>query len=161
MSHRYPRLISNGARTTFVNSMHGLRLRPEAPPIAREALPIFMFNSVTMLGAEVQGRSYGGGILKMEPREAASLPMPRPDDLTKAWTDLKSRVSRLQRNLRNDQWTNVVKTVDEVLLVETRGAVSRRSARTSATRPGHSDAAGWASQATRILSPRQPRRDLS
>lgn len=121
MSHRYPRLIANTAKTTFVNSMHGLRLRPDAPKCARDALPVLMFNSVTMLGAEVHGRSYGGGILKMEPREAASLPMPRADALEQAWVALKPQARRLDTSLRNGQWTNVVKTVDEVLLVETLG----------------------------------------
>lgn len=121
MSHRYPRLIANTAKTTFVNSMHGLRLIESAPKVAREALPVLMFNSVTMLGAEVHGRSYGGGILKMEPREAAVLPMPKAGDLEKAWERLKPDARRLDKSLRAGQWTNVVKSVDEALLVETLG----------------------------------------
>ncbi|KQZ70635.1 class I SAM-dependent DNA methyltransferase [Nocardioides sp. Root151] len=121
MSHRYPRLIANTAKTTFVNSMHGLRLRDEAPHFAREALPVLMFNSVTMLGAEIFGRSYGGGILKMEPSEAASLPMPTFEGLANAWDLLKSDARRLDISLRKGQWTNVVKTIDEALLVSTLG----------------------------------------
>lgn len=121
MSHRYPRLIANTAKTTFVNSMHGLRLRDEAPACSRDALPILMFNSVTMLGAEVHGRSYGGGILKMEPREAACLPVPKFADLERAWVRLQPEARRIANNLRDGNWTNVVKTVDEALLVETLG----------------------------------------
>lgn len=121
MSHRYPRLITNGARTTFVNSMHGLRLNPGTPEGTREALPVMMFNSVTMLGAEVHGRSYGGGILKMEPREAAFLPVPGTIHLGMAWEKLKPQARRLDASLRNGQWSNVVKTVDDILLVETLG----------------------------------------
>lgn len=122
MSHRYPRLITNAAKTTFVNSMHGLRLRPEIPKqVVRDALPLLAFNSVTMLGAEVYGRSYGGGILKMEPREAATLPVPQIEDLKSAWLQLKSDKSTFTRHLRNGEWTNVVKCVDEVLLIDTLG----------------------------------------
>ena len=36
-----------------------------------------MLNSVTKLGAELVGRSYGGGILKVEPKEAGSQPAPQ------------------------------------------------------------------------------------
>lgn len=116
MSHRFPRLITNRARVTLLNSMHGIRLRPGVPSVAREALPLVALNSVTMLGAEVNGRSYGGGILKMEPREAGTLPLPKPDALTKAWAELKPERARLDRQLRDGRWTSVVARVDEVLL---------------------------------------------
>jgi len=116
MSHRFPRLVANGAGATFVNSMHGVRLRPDAPRMARQALPMLALNSVTMLGAEIHGRSYGGGVLKMEPREAAALPMPKPDLLTKAWEVLRPERDKLDRQLREGRWTNVVARVDEVLL---------------------------------------------
>lgn len=39
-------------------------------------LPIASLNSVTLLGAELAGGSYGGGILNIEPREADRWWMP-------------------------------------------------------------------------------------
>jgi adenine-specific DNA-methyltransferase len=116
MSHRYPRLIRNSARVSFLNSMHGLRLRRDAPPLALAALPLLCLNSMTMLGAEVFGRSYGGGILKMEPREAASLPVPGPSALQAAWQALRPHRTRLGRQLAAGLWTTVVKEVDQALL---------------------------------------------
>lgn len=116
MSHRYPRLVANGAGVTFVNSMHGVRLRKGDVKVSRAALPLLVLNSVTMLGAELFGRSYGGGVLKMEPREAAVLPVPSPGVMTKAWQLLRDEKPTLDLNLRAGRWTNVVKRVDEVLL---------------------------------------------
>ena len=121
MSHQFPRLVANGARTMFVNSMHGVRLHENAPAKAANALPLLTFNSVTLLGAEVFGRSYGGGVLKMEPREASALPMPNPDALTLAWAKLQPQQSSLNRQLKDGVWTSVVRQVDQVLLTQVLG----------------------------------------
>jgi hypothetical protein len=121
MSYLYPRLITNAAGYGFLNSMHGIRLRPDVPPEAKEALPLLCLNSATMLGAEVFGRSYGGGILKMEPREAAMLPVPKAEDLSRAWGVLRHERARASDRLRRGDWETVRERVDSVLLANVLG----------------------------------------
>lgn len=136
MSHRFPRLVTNRAGVTFLNSMHGVRLRPDVPALARDALPLLALNSVTMLGAEVYGRSYGGGILKMEPREAGTLPLPKLAALTKAWAVLRPERDRLDHQLRDGRWTSVAARVDEVLLRSVMGLNAEEAASIRAAAQG-------------------------
>ena len=121
MSHITPRLSTNDADATIVNSLHGIQLASATPRWVRDALPLVAFNSATMLGAELQGRSYGGGILKMEPREAATLPVPRLDVLEAAWTRLEPQRSQLDDLVRAGQWARAVDEVDRVVLHEVAG----------------------------------------
>jgi len=118
MSHRYPRLIANTSGATILNSMHGVRLNTGVKKLGRDALPLLALNSITMLGAEIMGRSYGGGILKMEPREAAGLPVPAADVVAAAWSRLSERRAGLDAALRRGEWAEVVREVDRVLLMD-------------------------------------------
>ena len=76
MNHDRPRLITNEANAHHLNSVFGVLLKPELRALGRKWLPLASLNSVTILGAEIVGRAYGGGLLKLEPKEADILPMP-------------------------------------------------------------------------------------
>ncbi|MGV7904611.1 SAM-dependent methyltransferase, partial [Mycobacterium kansasii] len=67
------------AKAHHLNSVHGVYLRDEVRTLGRDLLGFAALNSVTVLHAEIVGRSYGGGILKIEPREADRWLVPSPD----------------------------------------------------------------------------------
>jgi adenine-specific DNA methylase len=77
--HLTPRLTVNAAAATSTDTVHRVRLVPHLDPrIEPTALAAVFHNSATFAFAEIMGRSYGGGILELEPREAEQLPIPPP-----------------------------------------------------------------------------------
>jgi adenine-specific DNA methylase len=73
--HLAPRLIVNAAGATSTDTVHRVRLTHVVDP---KALAAVFHNSATFAFAEIMGRSYGGGILELEPGEAERLPIPAP-----------------------------------------------------------------------------------
>ncbi len=71
--HRYPLLVVNDAKATSTDTIHRVRFKKEINP---HLLAATLFNSLTLAWAEVCGRSYGGGVLELEPMEAEELPVP-------------------------------------------------------------------------------------
>jgi len=74
MSHLGPRLIVNDAAAWSSNLLHGVTLGLLAPP--PRALAAAMLSSLTLLSAEIEGRAYGGGVLKLETKEAERVLVP-------------------------------------------------------------------------------------
>jgi adenine-specific DNA-methyltransferase len=73
MAHVAPRLVVNEAGATSTNTVHGIYL---ADPSLAAPLAAAFLCSATLLSAEMEGRSYGGGVLKLEPREALRVRVP-------------------------------------------------------------------------------------
>ena len=115
MSHDSPRLISNTAGVHALNSVHGLICHRERV-LGRELLPLAAMNSITALGAEMVGRSYGGGVLKLEPREAARLPVPSPELVRSHAAELRDLRASAERLLRSERYGELREQVDSVVL---------------------------------------------
>jgi hypothetical protein len=116
-----PRLCANKARVHHLNSVHGLYLRPGMVRTGMDLLPIAALNSMTLLGAETVGRAYGGGILKLEPKEADQLPVPTKVVLEEAREGLSSLRPQMAQAIRNGRLLEAVRLVDEFLLVRQLG----------------------------------------
>ena len=116
MNHVAPRLISNRARLGHLNSIHGVTLATGLKRLGMDLLPMAALNSLTLLGAELVGRAYGGGMLKLEPREADSLPLPSDACVQACSRRLRALRPQLARPLRNNDLDEVVKHVDKIIL---------------------------------------------
>jgi adenine-specific DNA-methyltransferase len=71
--HRHPKLVLNEAGATCTDTIHRVRLHPGTDG---RQLTCACLNTLTFAFAEILGRSYGGGVLELEPREAEQLPIP-------------------------------------------------------------------------------------
>ena len=71
--HQAPLLVANHARMTATDTIHRVRV---VDGVDTDRLCASTINSLTFAWAEVCGRSYGGGVLELEPSEAEELPVP-------------------------------------------------------------------------------------
>lgn len=71
--HHAPLLSANEAGATATDTIHRVWMRAG---VDRDRLCGAMVNSLTFAWSEICGRSYGGGVLELEPREAEELPVP-------------------------------------------------------------------------------------
>jgi adenine-specific DNA methylase len=120
-----PRLTTNRTKARHLNSVHGVYLSDEHRELAMDVLPVASLNSLTLLSAELSGRSYGGGILKLEPREADRWWMPSPALLMQHREELNAVKARVQRLLQARKLEVAVETVDAVLFDRDMASVRR------------------------------------
>jgi len=113
-----PRLTTNSAGAHHLNSVHGVYLSEKHRDLGRELLPLASLNSVTLLNAEMVGRSYGGGILKLEPREADVWAMPSPHLVAARAPQLRSIRDRVATLLQYGKLSEAVALVDDALLLD-------------------------------------------
>lgn len=119
-----PRLTTNEAGAHHLNSVHGVYLQSEFQELGRDLLPIASLNSITLLSAEMVGRSYGGGLLKLEPREADHWTVPSPSLVADRADQLRAIKPKVARLLQSGKLDQAVTVVDDVLLLSGDRAVS-------------------------------------
>lgn len=124
MSGAVPRLVHNAARAHILNSCHGITLHPRLR-FAAPLLPVLMLNSLTMLGAELIGRSYGGGVLKLEPRDVAQLPLPDAHAVAAAEDRISYARSLCAKAVRGGDWAKAVSQIDDLILRQSLGMTRR------------------------------------
>ena len=113
-----PRLTTNSAGAHHLNSVHGVYLDPGLRTLGRSLLPLASLNSVTLLNAEMVGRSYGGGVLKIEPREADRWAMPSPALIEERAAELRAVRTKVSRSLQAGELARAVALVDDALGLE-------------------------------------------
>jgi len=69
--HDFPRVVLNQAAATSTDTIHRMTCKSPAASVATN-----LYTHLTAASAEIEGRSYGGGVLELEPTEAERLLVP-------------------------------------------------------------------------------------
>lgn len=109
--HGYPKLVENRTGATSTDTIH--RVRYHQPEHAAQISLAFL-NSMTFAFAEVLGRSYGGGVLEIEPNEAEQIPVP-------FFTDISLDLEELDRLERAGEINTILNITDRELLHDRMG----------------------------------------
>ena len=115
-----PRLVANEAEAYHLNSVHGVYLKTDEREIGRELLALASLNSVTLMHAEMVGRAYGGGILKLEPKEADLWAIPSVSLVRARSAALRAVKKQAADLLGKGDLLGAVDLVDRVLLMDGR-----------------------------------------
>ncbi|HEX2224534.1 MAG TPA: N-6 DNA methylase [Thermoanaerobaculia bacterium] len=99
MSDLVPRLCLNRAGAVSSNTLHTVRL-PKVPAALRKPFVVAFYNSATLLSCERTGRSYGGGVLKLEPREADRILVPSAELVARHQGSLAKVAAHIDKALR-------------------------------------------------------------
>jgi adenine-specific DNA methylase len=75
-SHTFPRVALNKAGVFTTDTIYRGRMRDRSAIVGAASLAATFHNSLTLLTAEIEGRSFGGGVLELVPSEVGRLSVP-------------------------------------------------------------------------------------
>lgn len=101
----FPRVVLNKAGAVSTDTIHRMRCLQSPAKVAAG-----LYTSLTAASAEIEGRSYGGGVLELEPTEAEAVLMPQK--LTGSMT-----ITEIDKRIRAGQLTEVLCEQDKRLLM--------------------------------------------
>lgn len=116
MTATWPRVILNYSRATCTNTIHRLVSTEDRPMIDFQRLALGALSTLTQLAAELGGRSYGGGVLKLELSDVSQLVVPIDSPV-----DIAELFSKVDELLRSGQAQTATELVDQAFLAEGMG----------------------------------------
>lgn len=111
MSAAWPRLVINQSGYTCTNNILRLLWKEDRPIEDWTRLALGILSTLSQLSAELVGRSYGGGVLKLEPKELVRLVIPLVPVET-----INSLAPKIDLLLRQKKLHEATNAVDAVLL---------------------------------------------
>lgn len=115
-SHLFPRVIVNDAKVLTTDTIYRGRLLPKSSMTARDFAASF-HNSLTLLTAEIEGRSFGGGVLELVPSEISRLALPHPESMEEEF----DRLDWVCRSANDELNDTLIEETDALVTKKTDG----------------------------------------
>jgi adenine-specific DNA-methyltransferase len=109
-----PSLILNVAKTTCTNSVHRIFFKNNVSPVQIRAAAISVLSTYSQLSAEVEGRTYGVGALKLEPSEAKRIKIILPNKLS--GQEVKNTFKHIDHLTREGKTKEATKIADAFVI---------------------------------------------
>lgn len=113
-------MVINKASINATNSIHRLYRRENVSEKDLKLATISILSTFSQLSAEIEGRTYGAGVLKHEPSEAAKIKLLMPEVETKK---IDSTLRKIDGLLRQGLHQQARKLADEFLLEQYSGDI--------------------------------------
>lgn len=113
-NNTFPKFVLNDINAVSTDTMHRIKFNDD---VDRDKVLLSYYNSITFAFTEINGRSYGGGVLEILPGEAANILLPnlKSFDSKKA----KQLIGEIDDTIRNNlPIDELLDKVDKEVLVE-------------------------------------------
>lgn len=113
MIHLGPRMVVNVAKLNCTNSIHKVIFREKMSAKAKQAFALTLLSTYSQFSAEIEGRAYSSGVLKIEPSAGRNIKILITPDCIEDLLTIKADV---EKELQRDNHTKVSDLVDTVLI---------------------------------------------
>ena len=111
-SNVYPKFVLNGIDAVSTDTMHRIKIKDEYD---NKKILLSYYNSISFAFTELCGRSYGGGVLELLPKEAENIIIPNIDDMDEQ--NVNRLIEILDDNIRNKKdIREAIKIMDKEIL---------------------------------------------
>jgi len=109
-NNRFPKFVINNIDAVSTDTMHRIKFNKG---INRDKVLLSYYNSITFAFTEINGRSYGGGVLEILPRELGSIILPNIQGINDAVANklLKIVDDYIRNNKNIDELLDITDTI--------------------------------------------------
>lgn len=114
MTHLGPRLVINQAGVNCTNSIHKVIFHDKSVSLKlKVAISVSLLSSYSQLSSEIEGRSYGSGVLKIEPTAGKRIRILLSESIIEP---LCSLVPLIEKKLEDGDYRGIAELVDKILI---------------------------------------------